>query len=466
MRCLLQLLRRDSRTGETSTRSRLTWILICELFIALITSLLLYLTNENKHMGYEAEKVQKYHEINPFFNKNLEPYFLWRAKFFAMIETERIGTLEVYQNMLRNSISSQVIVNIIREESRDISNLDQKCVELKPECPQQPPNLRGRLQVKNWLVKMRKKRLREQQAYSFPRHPGKWSPSKCTSRHSVAIIIPYRSRRHQLHLLLQYLPRMLKKQQINYSIFLVEQVGNKTFNKGILMNAGFMTALSRPAHGVPYHCFIFHDSDLLTEDDRNMYTCPEYPRHMSIRVDELDYKLPYKELVGGIFAIRTDHFIRVNGYSNLYWGWGGEDDDMGLRVEEILKWTMRPPEELGRITTIPHVKQTPVLTLRFRRQLKRMTKKRYRSDGLSSVKYTLKRLIQRKQFTHVLIDVGDPPEDYRQMITSGQTQLRRILTQQLLEVLEKWQKMKNSPAHKRFNEAELLGLYPSDADHD
>lgn len=48
-------------------------------------------------------------------------------------------------------------------------------------------------------------------------------------------------------------------------------------------------------------------------------------------MEVLLYRLPYKILVGGVFAIRSDHFFRVNGYSNLYWGWGGEDDDMGYR---------------------------------------------------------------------------------------------------------------------------------------
>lgn len=43
------------------------------------------------------------------------------------------------------------------------------------------------------------------------------------------------------------------------------------------------------------------------------------------------YRLPYHKLVGGVFNIRPDHFFLVNGYSNLYWGWGGEDDDMGYR---------------------------------------------------------------------------------------------------------------------------------------
>ncbi len=42
-------------------------------------------------------------------------------------------------------------------------------------------------------------------------------------------------------------------------------------------------------------------------------------------------RLAYEELVGGVLSMRTEHFLRVNGYSNLYWGWGAEDDDMAFR---------------------------------------------------------------------------------------------------------------------------------------
>jgi predicted glycosyltransferase involved in capsule biosynthesis len=34
---------------------------------------------------------------------------------------------------------------------------------------------------------------------------------------------------------------------------------------------------------------------------------------------------------GGIQAFKGEHFIRINGYSNMYNGWGGEDDDLLLR---------------------------------------------------------------------------------------------------------------------------------------
>ena len=42
-------------------------------------------------------------------------------------------------------------------------------------------------------------------------------------------------------------------------------------------------------------------------------------------------RIPYKNYVGGVLAMTKAHFIAVNGYSNLYFGWGGEDDDMSRR---------------------------------------------------------------------------------------------------------------------------------------
>ena len=62
--------------------------------------------------------------------------------------------------------------------------------------------------------------------------------------------------------------------------------GDDPFNRGMLMNVGFVEALKL----YNYDCFVFHDVDLLPEDDRNMYTCPEQPKHMSVAVDIFEYK--------------------------------------------------------------------------------------------------------------------------------------------------------------------------------
>ena len=70
------------------------------------------------------------------------------------------------------------------------------------------------------------------------------------------------------------------------------QAGNSTFNKGAIMNAAFRTVLEKKLLLAPLGniCFIFHDVDMLPEDDRNLYSCSQYPRHLSVAVNEFKYK--------------------------------------------------------------------------------------------------------------------------------------------------------------------------------
>ena len=56
---------------------------------------------------------------------------------------------------------------------------------------------------------------------------------------------------------------------------------------------------------------------------------------------------PHPDFLSGSVTIPVDTFKRVNGYSNDYWGWGGEDDELLLRVKQFnLNWT-RPVGKLG-----------------------------------------------------------------------------------------------------------------------
>jgi len=184
-----------------------------------------------------------------------------------------------------------------------------------------------------------------------------------------------------------------------------------TFNKARIMNIAFITAWKEdPSYG----CFIFHDVDLIPEDDRNLYSCPQQPRHMSVAIDEMNYRIPYDELVGGVFAIRTEHFFQVNGYSNLYWGWGAEDDDMAYRLQHVGLKISRPPSQVGRYRMIRHTKR-PAVDGRIRYRLLWTGIRRYKIDGinsLSSLNYNVMWVKDKPLYTHIMIDIGPPPPGF------------------------------------------------------
>ncbi|CAF0782848.1 unnamed protein product [Adineta ricciae] len=232
---------------------------------------------------------------------------------------------------------------------------------------------------------------------------GSYSPKDCKPREELAIIIPFRNREYHLKLLLKYLHPFLQRQKRSYQVFVVEQMGNVTFNKGIIMNVAFQEALK--AHST-FNCFIFHDVDLLPENDYNIYECdPKTPRHLSPAVDELRYVLMYNHLVGGVLALRKEQFVKVNGWSNLYWGWGAEDDDMAERIRNSSYRLSRPPNHIGRYKMIRHEKRERAVN---RYQLLNNWR-RYLQDGIKQinlVNYTINSIDKKQLFTHILVNLS------------------------------------------------------------
>ena len=60
---------------------------------------------------------------------------------------------------------------------------------------------------------------------------GYWKPNGCHSRHRIAIVIPIRDRHEHLNVLLRYLHPLLQRQQLEYKIFVAEQVINSYVSK-------------------------------------------------------------------------------------------------------------------------------------------------------------------------------------------------------------------------------------------
>ena len=56
-----------------------------------------------------------------------------------------------------------------------------------------------------------------------------------------------------------------------------------------------------------------------------------YSRYKCDNIHYFMSRLAYQKLVGGVLAMPVKDFRLVNGFSNSYYGWGGEDDDMYQR---------------------------------------------------------------------------------------------------------------------------------------
>ncbi|KAH8362927.1 hypothetical protein KR084_003171 [Drosophila pseudotakahashii] len=228
-------------------------------------------------------------------------------------------------------------------------------------------------------------------------HPGgEFRPEGCQARYSTAIIVPYRQREEQLHVFLTYMHNYLPQQLIHYRIFLVEQFDHKPFNRAMLFNIGAQVAAE---YGFP--CLILHDVDLLPLNSGQMYACTERPRHMCSALDHWRFRLPYRGLFGGVVAINTVQFQQINGMSNLYHGWGGEDDDLYERLQakniDICRFAM----EFSEYTMLKHKPERPNAN---RVALLRAATLRQHSDGLNSLVYKEVERRMHSLFTHILVE--------------------------------------------------------------
>lgn len=252
---------------------------------------------------------------------------------------------------------------------------------------------------------------------------GEWSPSKCAPKFSTAVIVVYRQREKQLKAFLTYIHNFLRKQQIHYRIFVIEQYDQKPFNRATLFNIGSVYASQ-----FDFPCLILHDVDLMPMNLGNLYACTKRPRHMCSSLDKFRFNLPYYGLFGGVVSIETSMFQLVNGMSNMvcygnhvllriryilytwtieflllftqFIGWGGEDDDLFERLRGKNIDICRFAPKYSRYTMLKHAKEIPNEN---RYNMLRNGSLRFNTDGLSSLEFKEKEIKLHKLFTHILV---------------------------------------------------------------
>lgn len=143
-------------------------------------------------------------------------------------------------------------------------------------------------------------------------------------KHRLGVIVPYRDRLDQLNTFTESICKYLEDKKIDYRVIVVEQDSKKLFNRGKLLNIGFLKAIELECTYV-----VFHDVDMLPH--RVDYSYSDFPIHLATNeVDKVTGKLTpvFEEYFGGVTMFPVKDFQAINGYSNEYWGWGFEDDDL------------------------------------------------------------------------------------------------------------------------------------------
>ena len=144
--------------------------------------------------------------------------------------------------------------------------------------------------------------------------------------HKLGICIPYRNRKEHLERLIPHLTKHLNNQGIDHSFYVGHQVDDKLFNRGTMKNIAAYYAFK---DGCDY--VAWHDVDMLPHEECD-YSYPETtPIHIATKLSKYQYGLGYDQYFGGVVLFTKEQAERTNGYSNDYWDWGQEDDDLFWR---------------------------------------------------------------------------------------------------------------------------------------
>lgn len=145
--------------------------------------------------------------------------------------------------------------------------------------------------------------------------------------HKLGICIPYRNRKEHIERLIPHLSKHLTEKGIDHSFYVGHQIDDKLFNRGAMKNIAAHIAFE---DGCDY--IAWHDVDMLPVDVDCDYTYPEeHPIHIATKLSKYSYSMGYEQYFGGVVLFTKEQVEKTNGYSNDYWDWGQEDDDLFWR---------------------------------------------------------------------------------------------------------------------------------------
>ena len=141
--------------------------------------------------------------------------------------------------------------------------------------------------------------------------------------HKLGICIPYRNRKEHIEKLIPHLTEHLNKQGIEHTFYVGHQIDDKLFNRGAMKNIAAHVAFE---DGCDY--VAWHDVDMLPYEEADYSYPDKKPVHIATKLSKYEYGLGYDDYFGGVVLFNKKQVEKTNGYSNGYWDWGQEDDDL------------------------------------------------------------------------------------------------------------------------------------------
>ena len=202
------------------------------------------------------------------------------------------------------------------------------------------------------------------------------------------ILVPYRNREKSLGIFLDYMTDNLPA---TVCVIVIEQKETRSFERAWLLNVG-LDYISPDRDGEEPQCVIFHDCDMIPKTPVD-YTACKNPKVMGNRFESFNWGIPYNTYAGGVLSMHYQDWKKINGGSNLFKGWGGEDDDIFRRLK-LYGFTNGNKMRYNTATYVStehskhHLKRD---RSHHNENLKLLSKKttheRVQSDGLSNVQY-------------------------------------------------------------------------------
>lgn len=254
----------------------------------------------------------------------------------------------------------------------------------------------------------------------------------------------------------------------NIDVYIVEQGKEHEFNIGLLKNIGFHFANKKKT----YDHFIFSDVDLLPDDE--LFEYYKNPKHFPLSLayrgtiyenfEPSEYMRMYETssnvennarifqdnylFIGGVCVFDKASFLKINGYPNSVWGWGGEDEILLLRIYQKYGEMYYPKK--GRVIDLEEgnfdIKKKRVIQKREKEDTNKLkyellskysSSSVFKEDGVKNVENYFRVHSTKSVFDnviHIYVDLDkhllekiESSGDYKKMYREFRTQIKKMI---------------------------------------